>query len=93
MSGQIIQVNENAIPSMITCGHCKNKILIDITPFGKDVSNVLQDKCPKCHGTLYVGVLILSDVSVRGLGIAVQACVQAMERGHVNLVESINKSN
>lgn len=83
--GELIQINRDSNPPLIVCPHCKQQIQIDITPFAKDVSKILRDKCSKCGGEIVVGVLILANVSLDKLLVNIQTVVQALNKGNVLL--------
>jgi hypothetical protein len=51
-------------PPIVKCPHCTQEILIDIGPFRKDVTKIMQDKCIKCGGIIVVSLLILCDTSM-----------------------------
>ena len=76
--GKLIEIVENQDRPKIICGHCKRQILIDITPFQKDVAKFMVDKCPLCGGEIFVALLILCDISPQNLAHCVQACVNAL---------------
>lgn len=85
--GEIIRVNSNRKPSMIICSKCKKEVLIDITPFAKDITNVMQDKCPGCGAQIFVGVLILSHPELKGLLQCIMTVIEALKPGNMNLVD------
>ena len=84
---EIIQVGNERKPATIICSKCKEEILIDITPFAKDVSNLMKDKCPKCGGMIYVGILILSHPSIEGLLNCIKLVIQSLNPGNINLIK------
>lgn len=67
-----------AAPPIIICSHCKNEIQIDITNWKDDVTKVMQDKCPKCHGTLFVCMFLLAHKDLKMLMQCVQAVTEAL---------------
>ena len=85
--GEIIQIGQERKPSTIICGKCQEEIKIDITPFAKDVSNILKDKCPKCRAEIHVGILILSHPDMVGLLNCIKIVVDALNPGNLNLVK------
>lgn len=83
---EIIEIGERK-PATIICGKCKNEIRIDITPFAKDVSNIMKDKCPKCGTFIHVGILILSHPKMDGLLACIKAVIDTLTPGNLNLVK------
>jgi hypothetical protein len=83
--GELIKLQQESKPPLIICPHCKKEVNIDITPFSKDVSKILRDKCTKCGGEIHVGVLILSHPRLDGILGAINNCVMAMGKGNVLL--------
>lgn len=81
----LIQVSETK-PALITCGKCRKENLIDLTPFNKDVSNILRDNCVHCGGELFVGVLILCNTELRDLLSSIGAITNLFRQqgAHVN---------
>jgi DNA-directed RNA polymerase subunit RPC12/RpoP len=82
---ELIQITEDKKPSIVICPKCKQEILIDIMPFSKDVSSIMQDKCPKCGGTIFVGILILCHPSLRGICLCIQTVIDALKPGNLKL--------
>ena len=63
----LIKVQQNQKPPMIKCPKCEDIFYIDIKPWTKDVSKVMQDNCPKCGHVIFVSLLILSHPNLQGL--------------------------
>lgn len=83
--GDVIQLGREVKPPLIICPHCRKEIRIDITPFSKDVSKILRDKCVKCGGEIHVGILILSHPRLDGLLQSITKTIQAFQGGNVLL--------
>lgn len=75
---EIIRIQKEEQKPRVICNHCKQEILIDIKPFAKDVTQILRDKCPKCHGEIFVGVLILCHKDMRSLLGSIQVVIDAI---------------
>lgn len=82
---ELYQVSEQRKPATIICGSCKREILIDISPFNKDVSNIMRDNCPICGAEINVGILILSHPSLKGLLHCIQVVIGALNPGNQKL--------
>lgn len=65
--GELIKIQREETRPMVICPRCKEKIMIDISPFKNDVSQILRDNCPKCRGELHVGIIILTHTTLRGI--------------------------
>lgn len=74
-----IEIVERYPKPKIVCPHCKNEILIDITPFKDNVAQMVKDNCVRCGGEIFVGILILAHPSPEGLAYCVNACIQAVD--------------
>lgn len=79
--GELIQIQNEDLRPRIICGKCKEEILIDITPFRKDCTKILRDRCPKCHTELFVGILILAHPQMKGLMGILQTILQTLNQG------------
>lgn len=82
--GQIITTGEEKRPRII-CNNCKHQNIIDIRGWNKDVTQVGEIQCKQCHSKMYVGLLILADVTIQGLGQNVAALTEFM--GSVNVLK------
>ena len=82
--GELIQLAPDKRPKVV-CLHCKQQILMDITPFKDDASKIFKDNCPRCGGMLYTGILILSHKDMRQLLLAIQRVVEALNTGNLVL--------
>lgn len=71
MSGQIITIEHQDLPRT-KCPHCKNEILLDIEPWKKDVTKIMQDKCPKCGGVIIVAMMIFANADMKTM----LSCIQ-----------------
>lgn len=76
--GELIQLSNEDRRPRIVCPHCKDEILMDIMPFKDNVAQVMVDKCPKCGGEIFVGLLILCHPSMEGLGHSIQLVVNTL---------------
>lgn len=76
--GELIKIQKEEVKPRVVCGHCKNEILIDIKPFSQDCTKIMQDKCPNCNGTLFVGLLILSHPKMNGLLQCIERVINAL---------------
>jgi len=85
-----IEIVERYSKPKIICSHCKSEILIDITPFKDNVAQILQDKCVRCGGTLFVGVLILAHPDLQGLAHCISLATNAVNPGNM-LYQELNK--
>ena len=75
----LIQIQNQDLRPRTICQHCQKEILIDIMPFSKDCTKIMQDKCPNCHGKLFVGILILAHPDMNGLLKCIQIVIDAMQ--------------
>lgn len=78
----VIEIIERYPKPKIICMHCKQEILIDITPFKDNVAQIMQDKCIRCGGDIFVGILILAHPTIEGLSYCVNAAVNAVNAQH-----------
>lgn len=81
-----IRVSKEPKPPMVICGKCKREIKISIKPFMENVSDVIQDKCPACGTTLYVGVLILAHTELKGLLSCIKIVVNSLQNASIKLM-------
>jgi len=84
---EIIKIGQERKPATIICGKCREEILIDITPFAKDVSNIMKDKCPKCGAYIHVGIFILSHPELKGLLECIKLVITSLQPGNLNLIK------
>ena len=86
--GKLITItrDENEKRPRIVCPHCKEIILMDIRPFEKDVSKLMQSNCPKCGGLIFVGLLILAHPDLKGLVSCIQLVVETIDTKNKILV-------
>lgn len=75
---ELITIERQENRPRVICNHCKKEILIDILPFASDVTQILRDKCPKCHGEIFVGLLILCHKDMRSLLGSIQVVIDAI---------------
>lgn len=75
--GKIITTGEEKAPRII-CHNCKHQNRIDIRGWNKDVTMIGEIRCKHCRKIMYVGLLILADISVAALGNNVAAIVKLM---------------
>lgn len=80
--GEIIQIMENDSPRVI-CPHCKETINMFLKPWGKDVTKIMQDKCPKCRGNIVIGLLILCDINMQRFLSSLRAMVDAASKANM----------
>jgi DNA-directed RNA polymerase subunit RPC12/RpoP len=73
---RMITVNEDHKPRVV-CPHCLQEILINIMPFKDNVSQIISEKCPRCGGEIFVGLLILCHPKFQGLMSTIQRIVDA----------------
>jgi len=78
----LIITNEDKRPRII-CHNCKNENIIDIRGWNNDVTQIGQIRCKNCRKIMYVGLLILADISMEALGNNVQAIVDYMGKTNV----------
>ena len=78
--GELIKIQKEELKPRVICGNCKEEILMDLTPFNQDCTKILQDKCPKCRGSLFVGVLILSHPNLNGLLQCIETVISSMSK-------------
>lgn len=79
MAGEVIRLIENEKAPRSVCPHCKKVMFVDVTMFKDDVTKIMESKCPYCHGTIYTGVLILSNTDLRKLAGAIQTVIDALK--------------
>ena len=79
--GKLISIgkDEDEKRPRIVCPHCKEVILMDIKPFEKNVSKIMQSNCPKCRGIIFVGLLILAHPDLKGLISCIQLVVETVK--------------
>ena len=77
-NGNLITIEDDKRPRVV-CPHCKEHILIDFEPFKKDVTKIMRDDCPKCRGTVYVGLMILAHSDLRQLALSIQVVIDALK--------------
>lgn len=76
---EVIKVTDRVAP-LIICPHCAEKNLIDVTIWREDVTKIFQDKCRSCHGTIVVGMLIVSDTTMAKLLSTIQAIASMVKQ-------------
>lgn len=76
--GSPIEIIERHPKPKVICPHCKQQILIDITPFKDNVAQIMKDNCVRCGGVIFVGLLILAHPTMEGLAYCINACVNAV---------------
>lgn len=78
--GELITIEREEDKPRLACPHCKQHIYVDIDPWKKDMTKVMQDKCPKCHGNIIVGLIMIADVNMPKFLSVIRAIVNAAER-------------
>lgn len=83
---KLIKIQREEPRPLIVCSHCKKTIAIDLKPFNKDPTKILQDKCVKCGGTIFVGILILSHKDHQQLLNAIGTVIQTLNTSSGQLI-------
>ena len=63
--GELITIKREEDRPRLKCPHCHNIIAIDIKPWQKDCTKIMEDKCPKCNAIIVVGLLIIAHKDMR----------------------------
>jgi predicted RNA-binding Zn-ribbon protein involved in translation (DUF1610 family) len=79
-----IELLQQNIPRAI-CPNCKKVLLVDLDLYKRDITKIIESKCPACGGVIYTGLLIVSNNRLDKLGRHIQQIVQ--------LTANANKSN
>lgn len=74
---KIIVSGESKRPRII-CMHCKNENVIDIRGWNKDVTQIGEITCKSCKKKMFIGLLIIANITVERLGQNVQEVVAAV---------------
>lgn len=75
---ELIKIQNEEKAPRVVCPRCKEEIYMDITQWQQDCTKIMQDKCPKCRGTIYAGVLILCNTELKNLLHCIRLCIEAM---------------
>lgn len=75
MSIQLL--NQENIPKII-CPHCKSVIPINLREWENDCTRIVSDRCPKCNGDAYFGILILASKTLPRLASTIQGILSAI---------------
>jgi DNA-directed RNA polymerase subunit RPC12/RpoP len=51
----------------IICPHCSFELHILIDGFKPDITKIVKSKCPSCGGEIFACLLILTDITMRGV--------------------------
>ena len=86
-SRSVIQLTDNYQGPKAICQHCKNVMIMDIEPFKKDITLPIESSCPRCGGTIYSILLILTQTSLPGLIQNIRTIVELFEAGKGNVLE------
>lgn len=62
---------------VIICPHCKGKVIVDISPFNKNITGIAEFTCNLCRGKIYAGVLVLANATPQALFANIEKVVQA----------------
>jgi hypothetical protein len=55
----LIKVMDNGKQPQSKCPHCKQVILLNLDHWKKDMSKIVESKCPLCGGQLFTALLVL----------------------------------
>jgi len=77
--GELITIKREQDRPRVKCPHCHNIIAMDIRPFEKDCTKIMQDRCPKCNAVIVVGLLIICHKDMRMFLGALQSIID-----HIN---------
>lgn len=62
--GELITLEREEDKPRAICPHCKQVIYVDIDSWKRDITKIKKDRCPKCHGEIIAGLLIILDVAM-----------------------------
>jgi hypothetical protein len=57
-------------------------MIIDISPFMRDITKIMTDKCIHCKRDIFIGVLILGNKTMRDLLSSIQVVSEALSSGN-----------
>ena len=69
--------NEDKRPRII-CMHCKTENIIDIRGWNTDVTQIGEIACKSCKKHMFVGLLIVANISIARLGQNIQEVIAAV---------------
>lgn len=81
----IIIGNEDKRPRIV-CHNCKHQNIIDIRGWNIDATQIGEITCISCRKKMYVGILIMADITVEALGGNVQAVVDFLSQANSNIL-------
>lgn len=82
---QIYMPNEDKRP-MVICSHCKNKQILDIREFNKDMTRIAQFTCHDCRKPIYAGILLVANTNLNSLMGNIQSIIDAVGAKNTLLV-------
>lgn len=78
---QIIQIGKKeekeSGPPRIICPHCRQVIEVNLDIWKKDVSQLFKASCYKCHGEIFMGLIITSNSTLNGLLGTIKTIIEA----------------
>lgn len=81
MSAHIIRlpkrVKESG-PPRVVCPLCQEVIEINLDIWKKNVSELFKAKCYKCHGEVFMGLLLLAHSDIKGLLANIQKIIETV---------------
>ena len=75
MSIKLLRDEKDTAPQAI-CPHCKKTMMVDITPFQKDITKPMQSNCVHCGGVIFTSLLIFMETDLMRLYKVIAAIVQ-----------------
>ena len=85
MKTKLLDRNEPRPPSVV-CPKCGKENLVDLTPFNKNMSEVISDKCLKCRSELHVCIFILANTKMEKLGASMKLVVETLTGESSNII-------
>lgn len=65
-------------PGTAICPRCKRKMIFDVSMFKRDITKVVQTKCPYCKGKLFTCILVLTNTTLPRLMGQLQIMIESV---------------
>ncbi len=73
------------------CPHCKQELHLVIDAFKPEITKVVRSNCPHCNQEIFAAVMIITDVTHRGILNSIQAVLDMFNPQLITTVDNPNK--